>query len=171
MLLQGASNDTGITLGNNARGGTASSLMNMLDGMDGSGAPFTAILAEIPAPIVTDNHAVNDPLSGETLADYSGYLAQYIADVLAAGEIAVLEEPGPVCDGQHPMLPQYIQAMDAAAAQYGVALVRQYAYSQSNPDWCSHMAQSFYSDACIDSLKIKQEHAVVGPLVKTILGE
>jgi hypothetical protein len=107
MLLQNEFNDTGITLGNNARGGTASSLMNMLDGMDGSGAPFTAILAEIPAPIVIDNHAVNDALGGETLSDYSGYLEQFIEDVRAAGKIPVLEEPGPVCDGNHPQLGAY----------------------------------------------------------------
>jgi hypothetical protein len=170
MLLQSEFNNTGITLGNNARGGTASSLMNMLDGMDGSGAPFTAILAEIPAPIVIDNHAVNDALGGETLSDYSGYLVQFITDVRAAGKIPVLEEPGPVCDGNHPQLPQYVAAMDAVALQYGVALIKQYAYISGVAGWCGHMAQGFYPDAYIDQLKAKQEQAVIAPLVQAIVG-
>jgi hypothetical protein len=171
MLLQNEFNDTGITLGNNARGGVASSLMNMLDGMDGSGAPFTAMLAEIPAPIVIDNHAANDALGGETLSDYSGYLAQFIADVRAAGKTPVLEEPGPVCDGNHPQLSLYVQAMDAAAAQYGVAIIQQYAYISSIGGWCGHMADGFYPDAYIDGLKAKQEQVIIGPLVKQLIGE
>jgi hypothetical protein len=170
MLLQNEFNDTGITLGNNARGGTASSLMNMLDGMDGSGAPFTAILAEIPAPIVIDNHAVNDALGGETLSDYSGYLEQFIEDVRAAGKIPVLEEPGPVCDGNHPQLGAYVQTMDAAAAQYNVPLIEQYHYIQSITGWCTHMTGGFYPDAYIDALKAKQEQAVIAPLVQMIIG-
>lgn len=169
-LLQTQFNDTGITVNNHATGGTSSSLMNELDGMDGNGAPFAQRIGSSDAAIVLDNHAVNDALGGETLPDYQGYLAQWIADVRGVNKIPVLEEPGPVCDGNHPQLPQYVAAMDAAAQQYSVALVQQYAYISSIAGWCTHMAQGFYPDAYIDSLKAAQEQAVIAPLVKTIIG-
>lgn len=169
-LLQAQFNDSGIVVVDHATGGTASSLMNLLDGMDGGGPPFTQRIATSPAVIVLDNHGVSDFYGGESVGDYSGYLAQWIADVRAANKIPVLEEPGPVCDGNHPFLAEYVAAMDLTAAQYGVAIVQQYQYISNITGWCSHMAQGFYPDTYIDALKAKREQTVIGPLVKTIIG-
>jgi hypothetical protein len=167
-LLQTQFNDTGITVIDHATGGTASSLMNLLDGMDGGGPPFTQRAALSPAVIIIDNHGIGDFYGGESVDDYSGYLAQWISDVRILGKTPVLEEPGPVCDGNHPFLPQYVAAMDAAAALYNVPIIQQYGYIQSISGWCNHMTQGYYPDAYIDSLKAGQEDAVIASLVKTI---
>jgi hypothetical protein len=169
-LLQTQFSDTGITVVDHATGGTASSLMNLLAGTDGGGPPFTQRIATSPAVIVLDNHGVNDALGGEVLSDYQGYLSQWISDVRAAGKTPVLEEPGPVCDGNHPFLDQYVAAMDTAAALYNVPLVQQYSYIQSIDGWCSHMVNGFYPDSYIDSLKAAQEDNVIAPLVRAIIG-
>ena len=164
-LLQKQFKDSGITVQNNATGGLASSLMNELDGMDGGGPPTPQRLAESPASIVIEEHAVNDALGGETLSDYQGYLAQWILDARAAGKTPILEEPGPVCDGQHPLLPQYVAAIDAAAQQYGVVLIQQYNYISSIQGWQSHMANCFYPDAYLDGLRAAQEQLVIAPII------
>lgn len=169
-LLRAQFQDTGISVADDATGGGASSLMDLLDGMDGGGAPFAQRIATSSAVIVIDNHAVNDFYGGETVGDYSAYLAQMIQDVRAAGKTLVIEEAGPVCDGQHPFLDQYVAAQDAAAAQYGVAIVTQYAYIQALPNWCSHMANGFYPDAWLDAIKAQREAAVIAPLVKGLIG-
>jgi hypothetical protein len=169
-LLQNEFSDNGITVNNHATGGTSSSLMNELDGMDGNGAPFAQRISASPAEIVIEEHSVNDALGGESLTDYQGYLAQWIQAVRAVNKIPVLEEPGPVCDGNHPQLAQYVAAMDAAARQYGVALIQQYAYISNITGWCSHMGQGFYPDAYIAQLKAAQEQGMIAPLVKSIIG-
>lgn len=170
-LLQSQFNDTGITVANHATSGTSSSLQNELSGMDGGGPPTPQRLAQSSATIVIEGHILNDFYDGETVNDYAGYLGQWIQDARAAGKTPVLEEPGPVCDGNHPQLVQYVAAMDAAAKQYGVALIKQYAYISSIPGWCGHMAQGFYPDAYIAQLKAKQEQAVIAPLVQAAIGE
>ena len=169
-ILRAQFNDTGISIANHATGGTSSSLQNEMLGVDGNGAPFSDRIKLSAASIVLDNHAMNDALGGETLDAYKQYLVQWITAVRATGKTPILEEPNPVCDGNHPQLPQYVAVMDAAAQQYGVALIKQYDYISSVTGWCSHMAQGFYPDAFIAQLKAKQEQAVIAPLVQTLIG-
>jgi hypothetical protein len=168
--LQVEFNDTGIKVESFATGGTASSLQNMLAGVDGGGDPFVQRVTEHPGVIVIDNHGVNDALGGETLQDYTTDLAAYINDARAAGKTPVLEEPGPVCDGNHPQLSSYVAAMDSVALSYNVPLIQQYNVIQNIAGWQSHMAGCFYPDAFLDGIKAQQEQAVIGPLVKTIIG-
>jgi len=169
-LLQAQFNDTGVTVASYATGGTSSSLANMLAGVDGGGGPFAQRVTQHPGVIVIDNHAINDMYGGETLQDYATDLAAYINAVRAAGKTPVLEEPGPVCDGNHPQLADYVDAMDSVAASYNVPLIRQYAYVQGVAGWQSHMLQCFYPDAYLDGLKAHQEQAVIGPLVAKLIG-
>ena len=122
-LLQAQLNDTGITVANHATGGTSSSLMNEMLGMDGNGAAFADRIKTSPALIVIESHTRNDALGGETIDDYRKYLAAWVVAVRAAGKIPVVEESGPMCDSDHPQLAEYVQAMDDAAAQFNVALV------------------------------------------------
>ena len=170
MALQSAFNDSGVTVLNLASGGTSSSLQNMLAGVDGGGNPFAQRVTEHPGVIVVDNHGINDALGGETLQDYTTDLAKFINDVRAVGKIPILEEPGPVCDGNHPQLASYVQAMDSVASSYGVALIQQYTYIQGISGWCDHMTGGFYPDAYIDGLKAQQELAIIGPLIKGLTG-
>ncbi|SEI42846.1 GDSL-like Lipase/Acylhydrolase family protein [Paraburkholderia diazotrophica] len=165
-LLQKQFRDSGITVQNAATGGRASSLMNELDGMDGGGPPLPQRLAETSASIIIEEHSVNDAYAGETVSDYTGYLEQWVQAIQASGKIAVLEEPSPLCDSDHPQLPQYVAAMDAIAAKYNVPIIKQYDYIKSITGWQSHMTQCLYPDAYLDDLKAKQEQALVAALVK-----
>jgi hypothetical protein len=170
MLLQKQFNDTGVTIVNMATGGTSSSLQNELDGMDGGGKPQPARMAASGAKIAIEQHMLNDALGGETVAEYSAYLGQWIQDAEANGIQPVLEEDSPVCDGNHPQLADYAQAMDQAAIAYNVPIIHQYTYVTGLPNWHAHTLGCTVPDAYLDGLKAQQEQAVIGPLVKTIIG-
>ena len=164
-------NDSGITVVNHATGGTSSSLMNELDGMDGNGAPFAQRIQSSKAAIIIDNHAINDMYAGESVSDYIGYLNQWVDAVMAAHKIPVLEEPNPTCDSDHPNLADYVAAMDSVARQRGVAIIGQYQYILSLPNWQLHMdATCMYPDETMDSVKAQKEFEVIGPIVKNIIG-
>lgn len=165
-LLQSQFNDTGITVQNISSGGTSSSLQNELDGMDGLGDGQPRRMQESGAAIVIEEHGINDALGGETVDEYSAYLGQWIQDAQSAGLRPVLEETGPVCDGNHPQLPAYVAAMDAAAAQYNVPLIKQYDWISSMTGWQKHMIGCLVPDSYLDGLKAQAEQAVVGPLVQ-----
>jgi len=169
-LLQQQFNDSGVTVLSGATGGTSSSLQNELDGMDGGGQPEPARMVQSGAKIAIEQHMLNDALGGETVAEYSAYLGQWIQDAEASGIQPVLEEDSPVCDGNHPQLAAHVQAMDQAAITYNVPIIHQYNYVQGLPDWEAHMLGCTVPDAYLDGLKAQQEQAVIGPLVKTIIG-
>ena len=160
----------GVAITNHATGGTSSSLMNEMNGVDGNGAPFAQRILLSKADIVLDNHVMNDALDGETVDDYRGYLVQWVQAVRSAGKIAVLEEPNPVCDGNHPQLPDYIAAMDDVAAQMSVPIVTQYQYVQTIPNWQSHLSGCFYPDESIYALKAQRQAAGLAPLVQSLVG-
>lgn len=170
MLLQTQFNDAGITVANHATGGTSSSLMNEMLGMDGNGAPFADRIKQSPASIVIESHTRNDALSGETINDYRQYLAAWVVAVRAAGKIPVLEESGPTCDSDHPQLAAYVQAMDDAAAQFNVPIVTQYGYISGLPSWNSHMASCLYPDTYLAQIKARRELSVIAPLVQQVIG-
>lgn len=169
-LLQKQFNDSGVTIVDAATGGTSSSLQNELDGMDGGGQPQPARMVASGAKIAIEQHMLNDALGGETVEEYSAYLGQWIQDAEQSGIQSVLEEDSPVCDGDHPQLADYVQAMDQAAITYNVPIIHQYAYVESLPNWQSHMLNCLVPDAYLDSLKAQQEQAVIAPLIKTIIG-
>lgn len=169
-LLQSEFNDTGITVANHATGGTSSTLQNEMLGSDGNGAPFADRIKLSSASIVIESHSRNDVYGGETLNNYRQYLAAWIVAVRSTGKIPVLEESSPVCDGQHPQLAAYMQAIDDAAAQFNVPIVTQYSYISELPGWQSHMASCLYPDSFLNAIKAQREQAVVAPLVKTLIG-
>lgn len=168
-LLQDQFSDTGITVASHATGGTSSSLMAEMLGLDGNGAPFADRIKSSPAQIVIESHTRNDFLGGETVNDYRQYLAAWVASVRAAGKIPVLEESGPTCDSEHPLLAAYVQAMDDAAAQFNVPIVSQYAYISALPNWQSHMTSCLYPDSYLLQLKAQREQAVIAPLVQNLI--
>jgi hypothetical protein len=167
-LLQTQFNDTGISVANHATGGTSSSLQNEMLGMDGNGAPFADRIKASAASIVIESHTLNDALGGETINDYRQYLAAWVVAVRAAGKVPVLEESGPTCDGDHPQLAAYVQAMDDAAAQFNVPIISQYAYIRGLPNWQSHMSNCLAPDAYLDSLKAQREQAVIAPIIQAV---
>jgi hypothetical protein len=168
-LLQTALADTGISVANDATGGTASSLPNQLDGMDGGGSAEPLRMTQAGATIVIQEHALNDALAGETVTEYTAYLGQWIQDAQSSGLTPILEEPGPVCDDSHPQLGAYVQAMDQVAATYKVPLIRQYGWISSTQGWQGHMINCTVPDSTLAGLKAKAEQAVVGPLVQNLI--
>jgi len=122
-LLQKQFDDTGITVENHATGGRAASLMNLLDGMDGGGPPLAQRLASTQASIVIISYGLNDVYGGETVSDFSGYLAQAIQVVRDANRTPILEEPSPTCDTDHPQLAAYSAAIDSVGKTLGVPVL------------------------------------------------
>lgn len=158
----------GITIVNRAHGGTASSLVNMMKGVDGGGPPFAERIKASKADIVLMNHAINDNLM-QSLAPYADGMIAWIQAVRDAGKIPVLEEPNPVCDGNHPWLENYVATMQNIAKSYKVPLVSQYSNVQALPNWQSHMNACFYPDEWMLQIKAQRQAAALVPLVKTLL--
>jgi hypothetical protein len=169
--LQSQFNDTGITVANNATGGTSSSLQNEMDGMDGGGSAEPQRMIASGASIVIQEHTLNDALGGETVDQYAGYLTQWVEDARAAGLTPVLEESGPVCDGDHLQLASYVDAMNDVGRKLNVPVIHQFAYIQGIAGWQSHMIGCLYPDAILLAAKAKQELAVIAPLVRSALKE
>lgn len=171
-LLQAKFNDTGITVQNVSSGGASSSLQNELDGMDGLGNGQPQRMQQSGAAIAIEEHALNDALGGETVAEYSAYLGQWIQDAKAAGLKPVLEEPGSVCDGNHPQLPTYVAAMGAAAVTYNIPIIKTYSLISDIDGWKAHMLGGcIVPDATFDQLRAQQELAIIAPLIKKLISE
>jgi len=170
--LQREFNDTGITVANHATGGTSASLMNLLDGMDGGGAPFAQRLASTQSTIVVISYGLNEQYGGETVFDFSGYLGQAIQTVRDAGRRPILETPPPTCDSDHPFTASYAAAIKAAGATYNVPVVDNYAAISGLADWRSHMdAMCILPDEALQAFKAQQELTVIGPIIKAQFGE
>jgi hypothetical protein len=159
-----------VTIDNRAEGGTASTLVNMMNGVDGGGPPFAERVKSSKAQIVLDAHAVNDDLS-QSLGPYTDALIAWVQAVRAAGKVAVLEEPGPVCDDSRPYLANYVSVMDSVAAQYNIPIVKQYEYLLTIPNLCAHYTAGIYPDNAIYQIKAQRQAQVLAPLVKAALGE
>jgi hypothetical protein len=159
-----------VTIDNRAEGGTASTLLNMMNGVDGGGPPFAQRVLSSKAQIVLDAHAVNDDLS-QSLGPYSDALVAWVQAVRAAGKVAVLEEPGPVCDDSRPYLANYVGVMDSIAASYNVPIVKQYEYLLTIPNLCSHYTAGIFPDNAIYQIKAQRQAAILAPLVQNIVEE
>jgi hypothetical protein len=158
----------GITIVNHAEGGRASTLVNMMNGVDGGGPPFAQRMLTSKADIVLVNHAINDDLS-QSLAPYADALVAWVQAVRAAGKIAVLEEPNPVCDANHPHLENYVSTMDGIATQYNVPIVKQFDYIQTLPNWQTHLSACLYPDEWLLHIKAQQEANVLAPIVQQLI--
>lgn len=158
----------GITIVNRASGGTASTLVNMMAGVDGGGPPFAERVKASKADIVLMNHAINDNRD-QSLAPYTDAMIAWIKAVRDAGKIPVLEEPNPVCDGNHPYLQNYVATMASIAEDYKVPLVKQYDYIQGLPNWQSHFSGCLYPDAFILAIKGQRQAEVLGLIVAKLL--
>jgi hypothetical protein len=170
--LQKQFDDTGIKVANHASGGTSANLMDLLDGMDGSGAPFAQRLAATQSTIVMISYGLNEQYGGETVSDFSGYLAQAIQTVRDAGRRPILETPSPTCDSDHPFTASYAAAIKVAGATYDAPVVDNYAAISDLSGWRDHMDQTCtLPDEALQAFEATQELTVIAPLVKTIIGD
>jgi hypothetical protein len=170
--LQKQLNDTGIQVANHATGGRAASLMNALDGMDGGGPPFAQRLASTQSTIVLISYGLNEQYGGETVSDFSGYVAQAIQTVRDAGRRPVLETPSPTCDSDHPFTADYAASIRAAGVAYNAPVVDNFAAISALPSWQSYMdATCTLPDEALQQFTATQELAVIAPMVKAQIGE
>lgn len=169
-LLRKDFSDPDITVVNESTGGRSSSLMNEIDGMDGGGAAEPLRMAQSGASIVIQSHAINDQYGGESVDDYSAYLAQWTQDAKAAGLTPVVEEPGPVCDGDHPWLGKYVTAMEIAANRYHVPIIGQYNATLSLDNWQRHMLNCITPDADLARARAAQDEAALMPIIEAQIG-
>jgi hypothetical protein len=160
--------DSAITVNNLAEGGTASTVVNMIAGVDGGGPQFAQRMTTSKAQIVLDGHGVEDDRN-QSLAPYADALVAFIQDVRAAGKIPVLEEPAPVCDDQHPNLANYVSVMDGVAQQYDVPIVKQYNALLAIPNYCSHLTSGIYPDDYVLAQRAQHEAAALQPIVKSLM--
>jgi hypothetical protein len=151
-----------------AEGGTASTVVNMIAGVDGGGPPFAQRMTTSKAQIVLDGHGVEDDL-GQSLAPYADALVAFIQDVRAAGKTPVLEEPGPVCDDQHPNLANYVSVMDGVAQQYNVPIVAQYNALLAIPNYCSHLTAGIYPDDYVLAQRAQREAQTLIPIAQALI--
>lgn len=170
--LQKRFNDTGIRVDNHATGGRAASLPNLLDGMDGGGAPFAQRLASTQSSITIISYGLNEQYGGESVSDFSGYLAQAIQTIQADGRRPVLETPSPTCDSDHPFTANYAAAIKAAGVTYNVPVVDNFAAISALSGWRQHMdATCTLPDEALQQFTAQQELVVIAPLVKAQIGE
>lgn len=145
--------------------------MNLLDGMDGGGAPFAQRLASNPASIIVISYGLNDQYGGQTTSDFIGYLTQAIQTVQDAGRTVVLEEPSPTCDGDHPHLAEYSAAIDTTGKTLGVPVIQQYNIMSKVPNWVQHMDGSCtVPDAYLDAIKAQNEVKILAPFIRRLHG-
>jgi hypothetical protein len=169
-LLQKQFNDSGITVQNASSGGRSSSLANELDGMDGMGAGQPQRMQASGAQIAVEAHSINDAFGGESVGQYAAYLGQWVQDAQDNGIQPVLGEPTPVCDGNHPQLGAYAQAIDDAAKQHGVPVIHHYNTIAALTDWQAHTLGCLIPDATLDAVKAQQAEAIISPLVAKLIG-
>jgi len=158
-----------VTVSNLAEGGLVSTILNLMAGVDGGGAPYAQRVLTSKAQIVLASYGVNDDLSQST-APYADALVAFVLATRAAGKIPVLEEPGPVCDDQHPYLQNYAAVMDSVAQEYSVPIVAQYSDLSAIPNLCSHMT-GIYPDNYVLAQRAQREAAVLEPIVKAATGQ
>lgn len=157
-----------VTVSNLAEGGTASTALNFISGLDGEGAPYAQRVMTSKAQIVLASYAVNDDLA-QSLGPYTDALIAFVLDVRAAGKIPVLEEPNPVCDDRHPNFQNYVSTVDSVAASFNVPLVSQYSQLLAVPNLCAHFTQGIYPDNTILAMKAQREAAVLMPIVQSLM--
>lgn len=76
-----------------------------------------------------------------------------------------------MCDGNHPQLASYVDAMNDVGRRLNVPVIHQYSYIQGIASWQSHMTGCLYPDATLLAAKAEKELAGIAPLVETALAE
>lgn len=166
-LLRVQFDDT-VSVSNNGVSGTT--ISQRLNGE----APYTQTLPDYlkndQAKIVIGNWAINSAVLDKDAATYNGSLVQFVNDVRAAGKIPVLEEPNPTNSPRVVNLQNYVAIMDNVALQMNVALVKQYDYILSLPNWQSMLPDGIHPNDALYAIKAQREYDVIAPIVAQLRG-
>ncbi len=150
--------------------------------MNGTGLYTTKLADDLKADgaqIVLENFGMNDAnpaVSGsETPTEFQQCLEAFVDTVRAAGKIPVIEEPNPVSSVvtaawlqsfNNTQLPNYIAVIDSVTQEKGVALVQQFAYIQSLPNWESLSSDGVHPSQALYAIKAQREADIIAPIIK-----
>jgi len=155
----------GVTTKNYGESGTT--LAELLDGTDLYTTPFATEITNNPANIIVENFAINDA-AHDTPEQFKQNLITFIQLSQAAGKVVVLEEPNPQCDkmtGLQIYPNPLVQVIDDTAAEYNLALIKQYDAILAIPGWCSMLSDGTHPDDALYAIKAQNEASVLAPLL------
>lgn len=121
-------------------------------------------------PVVVANWGINDAAAYSPAA-FQQYLLEFIQISQQAGKTVVLEEPNPVCDSADHVakLDQIVAVIDSVAAQQGLALIPQYQFIQTIPNWQSYLKDCLHPNEDLYATKAQREHIILAPIVAQML--
>ncbi len=162
-----------VSVANNGVGGTEAS--QLLNGTDGTHAPWAQVMAQSKAQIVTIEFGLNDtfffsqPRAGvesESPDQFEEILTELVNVARAAGKQVVLIEPGPSCNPyRQPTLSYYVMRVDNVAHQLGVPLVQHYWPTIAQSDWQSLLSDCTHPTTQLYASYAESSFAVIAPLV------
>jgi lysophospholipase L1-like esterase len=130
-------------------------------------APLATRLAASSAKIVLEDFGINDSARATPLS-FRADLNVWIDTVQAMGKIPVLEEPNPT-SFTNPALDQIVAVIDDVAQLRSIALVQQYSYIKSLPDWQTMLADGVHPTDALYAIKGQREAVVLEPIVAKLM--
>lgn len=126
--------------------------------------PLTPRLMASSAQIVIENFGLNDAVK-VTPESFRNDLNTWISAVQAAGKTPILEEPNPTRSGS-PATDAIVAVINDVALQRGVALIKQYDYIRTLPNWQSMLVDNLHPSPQLYTIKAQREYDVLAPIVK-----
>lgn len=130
-----------------------------------STAPLATRLSSDSAQIVIENFGIND-YAKSTLDIFRRDLNTWITTVQAMGKIPVLEEPNPL--GYPNNLSVFVAVIDEVAQERNVALIQQYAYIMTLPNWQGMLTDGVHPGDQLYAIKAQREYNVIAPIVASL---
>lgn len=153
------------------QGVSGTTLQQLIDGTDGQHTMnLQQLMAKSASKIVVENFAINDA-SSQSLLQYMSNVDYFVTQARANGKVPVIDEPNPVCDGTSKNIPELeaeVAALEQYAATYRVAIVQQYAYIKSLPDWQSMLVDCIHPEEALYKIKADRVAEALKPLIQCI---
>lgn len=157
----------GITV-NNA-GVAGSTTQQNLAGVTPFNSPLATRLAVDTSQIVIMNYAINDSQK-VNLDTYEQNLYDWVRTVRSFGKIPVFEEPNPsILVAYQRVLPDYVAAMDRAAQDLNVPIVKQYDYIQTLPNWQSLLSDGLHPNSEGYRIKAQRTATVLKQVIQALM--
>ncbi|WP_066736548.1 SGNH/GDSL hydrolase family protein [Cupriavidus sp. D384] len=154
-----------VTVSNQGRGGATA--REAIVGQPRYDMPFAQRMATDPARIVVMNWAIND-YTRSSRDDYRESLIAAVNIVRAAGKIAVLEEPNPICIPGGDDMEKYVAIMRTVAVDTRTPLIAQYDYIRSLPDWKGMLTDCLHPNDDLYAIKGQKVAIALAPIVAGI---
>ncbi|WP_080412326.1 SGNH/GDSL hydrolase family protein [Burkholderia ubonensis] len=162
-------------LGSRARifnqGVSGTTLQELIDGTDGRHTMnLQQLMANSSSRIVVENFAINDA-SSQSLQQFMSNVDYFVTQARANGKVPVIEEPNPVCDQNLKNIPELdaqVAALEEYAARYNVAIVKQYDYIKSLPDWQSMLPDRIHPNEALYKIKADRTAAALLQILQTM---